>query len=97
MGLIIWAIFDIVFVVVLMMILLISSVVLVHRLSKLMLRIFKHLLVIIVLGHRLRLLVNEHVVSFELLGEGALDDRAHALELASQRLQLGTARSDRLL
>ena len=71
-------------------------VVLVH-LSKLMLRIFKHLLVIVVLCHRLRLLVNEHVVSFELLSEGALNDRAHTLKFASQRLQLGTARSDRLL
>ena len=64
---------------------------------KLVLRVLQHLLLEIGRRHRLRLLVDELVVRLELLGEGALDDAAHAFELAAQRLQFGTAGRDRLL
>ena len=63
----------------------------------LMLRVLQHLLVVVVRRHRLRLLVDEHVVCFELLSKSALYDAAHALELATKRFQLGTARRYRLL
>lgn len=65
--------------------------------GELALSLLEHLLVVRRRRHRLALLVDEHIISFQLLGERALDDAAHALELATEVLQLCTARRDRLL
>ena len=55
------------------------------------------LFVVVHRRHRLRLLVDVHVIGFELLCKGVLDDAAHAFELATERFQLSAARCDRLL
>ena len=55
------------------------------------------LLVVVVWSHRLRLLIDVHVIRFQLLRKGVLDDAAHTFELATERFQLSTARRDRLL
>ena len=59
--------------------------------------VLEDLLLVVVWSHRLRLLIDVHVIRFQLLRKGVLDDAAHTFELAAERFQLSTARRDRLL
>ena len=59
--------------------------------------IFEHLLLVVGRYHRMRLLVNVHVIRLELLSKGVLDDAAHAFKLTSERFQFSTARRNCLL